>query len=191
MWGGLWALLFPVFLLLGLRFGIFTPSEIGAFAVVYAVVVACSRIASSGAHRSRRSRAASPTSARSCCCSRSAVFGYGIVFERVPEVISAWMLDLTRRTPTWCSSSSCFSCSRRDLHRGRAAHHHADADLPAARHPGRRRPGAFRPDLRHRRDHRQLHAAGGAALFAVCQILNARWASTRANRCPSWSRFRR
>ena len=26
----------------------------------------------------------------------SAVFGYGIVFERVPEVISAWMLDLTR-----------------------------------------------------------------------------------------------
>ena len=30
---------FPVILLLGLRFGIFTPSEIGAFAVVYAVVI--------------------------------------------------------------------------------------------------------------------------------------------------------
>jgi TRAP-type C4-dicarboxylate transport system permease large subunit len=26
----------------------------------------------------------------------SAVFGYGIVFERVPEVISTWMLDLTQ-----------------------------------------------------------------------------------------------
>src|SRR5262245_1378183 len=38
-WGGLWAVLFPVFLLLGLRFGIFTPSEIGAFAVVYAAVI--------------------------------------------------------------------------------------------------------------------------------------------------------
>ena len=38
-WGGIWALLFPVFLLVGLRFGIFTPSEIGAFAVVYAVVI--------------------------------------------------------------------------------------------------------------------------------------------------------
>ena len=25
----------------------------------------------------------------------SAIFGYGIVFERVPEVISAWMLELT------------------------------------------------------------------------------------------------
>lgn len=32
-WGGIWALLFPVVLLLGLRFGVFTPSEIGAFAV--------------------------------------------------------------------------------------------------------------------------------------------------------------
>src|SRR5699024_7620175 len=31
---GIWALLFPVFLLLGLRMGVFTPSEIGAFAVV-------------------------------------------------------------------------------------------------------------------------------------------------------------
>ena len=37
--GGLWALLFPVFLLLGLRMGVFTPSEIGAFAVVYGLVI--------------------------------------------------------------------------------------------------------------------------------------------------------
>src|SRR5688500_3860526 len=37
--GGVWAILFPVILLLGLRFGVFTPSEIGAFAVVYAVVI--------------------------------------------------------------------------------------------------------------------------------------------------------
>src|SRR5687767_8074289 len=34
-----WAILFPVILLLGLRMGVFTPSEIGAFAVVYAVMV--------------------------------------------------------------------------------------------------------------------------------------------------------
>src|SRR5690606_19859078 len=37
--GGIWALLFPVFLVLGLRMGVFTPSEIGAFAVVYALVI--------------------------------------------------------------------------------------------------------------------------------------------------------
>ena len=34
-----WALLFPVFLVIGIRFGIFTPSEVGAFAVAYAVAV--------------------------------------------------------------------------------------------------------------------------------------------------------
>ena len=34
-----WALLFPVVLLFGLRVGIFTPSEIGAFAVFYAFFV--------------------------------------------------------------------------------------------------------------------------------------------------------
>ncbi len=34
-----WALLFPVFLILGIRYGIFTPSEAGAFAIVYAIFI--------------------------------------------------------------------------------------------------------------------------------------------------------
>ena len=34
-----WALFFPIILIVGIRFGIFTPSESGAFAVVYALVV--------------------------------------------------------------------------------------------------------------------------------------------------------
>jgi tripartite ATP-independent transporter DctM subunit len=34
-----WALLFPVLLIMTIRFGIFTPSEAGAFAVVYAFVI--------------------------------------------------------------------------------------------------------------------------------------------------------
>ena len=34
-----WALLFPVILIVGIRFGFFTPSESGAFAVVYAIVI--------------------------------------------------------------------------------------------------------------------------------------------------------
>ena len=32
-----WALLFPVFLVIGIRFGIFTPFEVDAFAVFYAI----------------------------------------------------------------------------------------------------------------------------------------------------------
>lgn len=43
VWGamgaGVWAVLFPVILLVGLRSGYFTPSEIGALAVVYALCV--------------------------------------------------------------------------------------------------------------------------------------------------------
>lgn len=35
----IWALLFPVWLLVGIRFGLFTPSEAGAFAVAYALCV--------------------------------------------------------------------------------------------------------------------------------------------------------
>jgi tripartite ATP-independent transporter DctM subunit len=35
----IWALLFPVILIVGIRFGVFTPSESGAFAVVYALVI--------------------------------------------------------------------------------------------------------------------------------------------------------
>ena len=34
-----WALLFPVILLVGIRAGLFTPSEVGAFACVYAAFV--------------------------------------------------------------------------------------------------------------------------------------------------------
>ncbi|MDO5405822.1 MAG: TRAP transporter large permease [Eubacteriales bacterium] len=35
----IWALMFPIILIVGIRFGIFTPSEAGAFAVVYALFV--------------------------------------------------------------------------------------------------------------------------------------------------------
>ncbi|MCG6857454.1 MAG: TRAP transporter large permease [Salaquimonas sp.] len=39
VWEAKWALLFPVLLLFSLRGGVFTPSEVGAFAVVYAFLV--------------------------------------------------------------------------------------------------------------------------------------------------------
>jgi TRAP-type C4-dicarboxylate transport system permease large subunit len=35
----IWALIFPILLLVGLRFGLFTPSEVGAFACVYGILV--------------------------------------------------------------------------------------------------------------------------------------------------------
>ncbi len=95
--GGVWAILFPVILLVGLRFGVFTPSEIGAFAVVYAVLV--------GVFAYRMLRAASLREALEgtlvdvgsvmFLIALSGIFGYGIVFDRAPEAISESILGLT------------------------------------------------------------------------------------------------
>ena len=95
--GGIWALLFPFFLLAGLRFGIFTPSEIGAFAVLYAVFIGVL------VYRKLKTRqfleamegSLSDVGAVMFLIAISAVFSYGIVIERIPEVISGAILGLT------------------------------------------------------------------------------------------------
>jgi TRAP-type transport system large permease protein len=94
---GFWAILFPVFLLVGLRLGVFTPSEIGAFAVVYAVLI--------GFFIYRQLRRKSFIEALEgslmdvgsvmFLIAVSAIFSYGIVLERIPEVISGSILGLT------------------------------------------------------------------------------------------------
>ena len=88
--GGIWAILFPIILLAGLRFGIFTPSEIGAFAVIYAVLI--------GLLAYRKLKAASFREALEgslFLIALSAIFSYGIVLERVPELISGAILSVT------------------------------------------------------------------------------------------------
>ncbi len=89
-WGGIWAILFPVILLLGLRSGIFTPSEIGAFAVVYAVAVGffAYRMLTLKGFREAVEGSLVDVGAVMFLLALSAIFGYGIVFERIPEVIS-------------------------------------------------------------------------------------------------------
>jgi len=39
VWECKWALMFPILLIVGIRYGIFTPSEAGAFAVAYAIFI--------------------------------------------------------------------------------------------------------------------------------------------------------
>ena len=97
-WGGIWAILFPVILIAGLRFGVFTPSEIGAFAVVYAVVIGmfAYRVLKAATFRQAIEGSLVDIGAVMFLLALSAIFGYGIVFERVPEAISTWMLELTQ-----------------------------------------------------------------------------------------------
>jgi tripartite ATP-independent transporter DctM subunit len=97
LWGGIWAILFPVILLVGLRFGVFTPSEIGAFAVVYAILigtVAYRKLTGAG-FREALEGSLVDVGAVMFLLAMSGIFGYGIVFERVPEVISGAMLGVS------------------------------------------------------------------------------------------------
>jgi tripartite ATP-independent transporter DctM subunit len=95
--GGIWAILFPVFLLVGLRFGVFTPSEIGAFAVVYAVAVGmfAYRMLKAASFREALEGSLVDIGAVMLLIALSGIFGYGIVFERVPETVSEALLGVT------------------------------------------------------------------------------------------------
>ena len=96
-WSGIWAILFPVILLLGLRFGVFTPSEIGAFAVVYAIAIGffAYRMLTLTSFREAVEGSLTDIGAVMFLLALSAIFGYGIVFEQIPEAISSWMFGVT------------------------------------------------------------------------------------------------
>lgn len=95
--GGVWALLFPVILLFGLRMGVFTPSEIGAFAVIYAVFIGVFvyRKLKTQPAREALEGSLSDIGAVMFLIALSAVFSYGIVLERIPEIVSSAILGLT------------------------------------------------------------------------------------------------
>jgi TRAP-type transport system large permease protein len=95
--GGVWALLFPIFLLFGLRMGVFTPSEIGAFAVVYAMLIGLVVYRQLGRATFLQALEGSlaDIGAVMFLIALSAIFSYGIVFERVPELVSGAILGVT------------------------------------------------------------------------------------------------
>jgi tripartite ATP-independent transporter DctM subunit len=94
--GGIWALLFPVFLLVGLRMGIFTPSEIGAFAVVYAVfigLVVHGELSRAGFWEALEG-SLSDIGSVMFLIALSAIFTYGIVYDQVPDTVSMLLTGL-------------------------------------------------------------------------------------------------
>ncbi|MGY6705764.1 TRAP transporter large permease [Roseinatronobacter sp.] len=93
-WDAKWALLFPVLLLLSIRGGVFTPSEVGAFAVVYAVLVGTL------AHRAMTwdsicrafGDALSDIGMIMLIILMSGMLGFAIIFLRVPQDVAAVLL---------------------------------------------------------------------------------------------------
>lgn len=96
-----WALIFPFVLLFGLRAGVFTPSEIGSFAVVYAFFVGLL------AHKDLTWKefkevtrsSTSDVGAVMYLIALSAIFTYGLIWDRIPEVIANLLLAVSGDSP--------------------------------------------------------------------------------------------
>ncbi len=92
-----WSLLLPLGILMGLRFGFFTPTEAGAMAVVYAVIV--------GAfiHRELKPKhipmimleSVLSTSTIMLIILSASAFGYYLAWERLPQTISQILINIT------------------------------------------------------------------------------------------------
>lgn len=93
----IWALLFPVLLLGGIRTGIFTPSEVGAFACVYAIAVGIFAYKELDAHKIAKTLGATvvDVGAIMFIIALSGIFGYGIPYERIPDLISGAILGIS------------------------------------------------------------------------------------------------
>ncbi len=94
-----WALIFPLALLIAIRGGLFTPSEVGAFAVVYAVLVGFL------AHRELTWKGLSAALGEAVVDTGmimliilfSGMVGYAIIFEQAPQTIAAALTALTQQ----------------------------------------------------------------------------------------------
>ncbi len=94
-WDAKWALLFPVLLIVSIRGGLFTPSEVGAFAVVYALLVgrfAHKVLRLEGLRRSFDD-AVTDIGMIMLIILMSGMVGFAITFLRVPQELSEFLLE--------------------------------------------------------------------------------------------------
>ena len=93
----LWALLFPVILIVGIRFGFFTASEAGAFAVVYAFIIGkfvykeltMKKLAEVLKH------SAKDISIVMLIIICSSIFGYAVVYDQLPQTLAGFINNVS------------------------------------------------------------------------------------------------
>ena len=93
----LWALSIPVFIILGIRYGIFTPTEAGAITVVYTVLVgvfAYKSLRLADLPKVMKETALDTSSVMLMICAASA-FGFYLAWERIPPQMASWLVSLT------------------------------------------------------------------------------------------------
>lgn len=94
-WNAKWALLFPILLVVSLRGGIFTPSEVGAFAVVYSFVIGWFAHKQLTFERIKRAidLTISDIGLIMLIILMSGMMGFAIIFLQVPQSIAGVLLE--------------------------------------------------------------------------------------------------
>lgn len=93
----IWALSIPVFIIVGIRYGIFTPTEAGAITVVYVILVGLFGYRSlklADLPRLLKETALDTASVMMMVCAAS-VFGFYLAWERIPPQLAGWLVTLT------------------------------------------------------------------------------------------------
>nr|WP_106780984.1 TRAP transporter large permease [Lysinibacillus timonensis] len=93
----IWALLFPVILVVGIRFGIFTASEAGAFAVVYAIIIGFFVYKELNWKNFKEALSQSITDNASILLiiSVSSILGFLITYDRLPQNAADFLIGIT------------------------------------------------------------------------------------------------
>lgn len=93
----IWALLFPIILIIGIRFGIFTPSESGAFAAFYAIFVGVFiyKELTFDLFIKTLKDSAKDIGVIMILVALSGIFGYGIVYDSIPQKMAGFLINAT------------------------------------------------------------------------------------------------
>ena len=93
----IYALIFPIILIAGIRFGLFTPSEAGAFAAVYALFVGVFiyKEITWKVFLDTVNQSAVDIGVLMLILTLSGTFGYAIVYGRVPQTIAEFLIGIT------------------------------------------------------------------------------------------------
>ncbi len=93
----IWAIIFPLILIIGIRFGLFTPSEAGAFASVYALFVGVFIYKELTWEKFKEvlDTTVEDMGAIMLIIAFAGILGYGIVYDRIPQVLSSFIINVT------------------------------------------------------------------------------------------------
>ena len=95
----MWALIFPVILIVGIRFGVFTPSEAGAFCVVYAILIGVFIYKELTWKKfwNALKTAVMDTAAVMLLITMSGPFSYAVTYIRLPQALAEIILGITNQ----------------------------------------------------------------------------------------------